>query len=77
MVQAQALPGGERERLLGLFGTYRAGAQTPGISNVAQVTLETPTFLGATKGDWQAMLWAAALLAATGLGLLLVVRREY
>lgn len=77
VVQAQALPGGERERLLGLFGTYRAGAQTPGISNVAQVTLETPTFLGATKGDWQAMLWAAALLAATGLGLLLVVRREY
>lgn len=77
VVQAQSLPGGERERLLGLFGTYRAGAQTPGISNVAQVSLETPTFLGATKSDWQAMLWAGVLLFATGLCLLLVVRREY
>lgn len=76
IASAKALSSGERERLLGVFATYRAGNQTPGISNVAQVTLKGSTFMGATQEEWAALFWATLLLLVTGVCLYCTIRRE-
>lgn len=76
VAKAQAVGEGERQRLLGVFSTYRAGNQAPGISNVAQVTLSRTTFLGATQEEWAALFWATLLLLVTGVCLYCTIRRE-
>lgn len=66
IASAKALSSGERERLMGVFATYRAGNQTPGISNVAQVTLKGSTFMGATQEEWGGAVLGDAASAGDG-----------